>query len=451
MAINIDKTEVLEDDAWSIYNQAVGSSITTQRSCVGKLKDLYKKSPNNCMVVDYYALALFNLSLYESLDRVISISKVLEQIFESNPTQTVAERLGRIKYNLSNMQQANAKELKQYASEIEQLYALYPTKNLAEPLAKIWHSISISRARDRKEYEEKIIALCSDIIDPYTNTAYANVLFNSRNTIEDRENLIDSFLGGVQTLESFGYYVESEYCPDHNAALKDFRLATSSPFSQIGKTINSYLNKLKSHPNFIELKAELLTLLFYTVQLKKLLVVPRITDPICHYTKAENIKYLIKEPNLDGHLRMYNASYMNDPEEGTVLFEFLSGGNKDHTIQTSKHHNIYLSCFTSEIDQLPMWSLYGNDGKGCCLVLSPDYFDYPVSGGMVDSIMDMANNTDYNCLYRVCYLTCRSGEIEIDIFPEDPPKLIQELREIIGILEYHFLEINKLKNDKKIL
>ncbi len=64
---------------------------------------------------------------------------------------------------------------------------------------------------------------------------------------------------------------------------------------------------------------------------------------------------------------------------------------------------IYLSCFTSEIDRLTMWSLCGNEVKGCCLVLSPDYFGYTVSDGAAAPIMDMANNTNYNCFPSVTF------------------------------------------------
>lgn len=440
------QAEKLEEQAIDIYNRAVGSSIDTQRSCVRELKDLYKKYRTD-NVANYYAMALFNLSLCESCKQQISISEDLQELFTINPTKAVAVRLGRIKCNLAFIQRLGSKDLKRSAVEIEKLYSLYPTYSLAEPLAKIWHCISISSAKDRLEYEKKIIALCSGIHAPYTNSAYAYVLFNSKNEIEDREKLIDSFLSDIQTIESFGCYLESEYYPKHNAALKDFRLEDSSPFDNIGTKINEYFNQLKNHSNFENLKAESLAILFYTIQIKKLLIVPKTTKAICHYTKAENIKHLIKEPDVDGKLRMYNASYMNDPEEGSVLQKFLSDDKSDETMKTAEYHNIYLSCFTTEVDSLPMWSLYGNDGQGCCLVLSPDYFDYPQNEYMDDSLLDIAADTDSNCLYRVCYLTCDKNELEIDRFPKDSPKLINHLGDIVSALKYHYKAIQRLRND----
>ena len=78
-------------------------------------------------------------------------------------------------------------------------------------------------------------------------------------------------------------------------------------------------------------------------------MVPETRHLIGHYTKIENLKYLIVPENESGKLRMSNAEYMNDPSEGKALFDFLSDGenliDRSSCMETSE--NIYISCFTS--------------------------------------------------------------------------------------------------------
>ena len=72
---------------------------------------------------------------------------------------------------------------------------------------------------------------------------------------------------------------------------------------------------------------------------------------------------------------------MNDPSEGKILLEYLN--TMDSSFSSLFYRNefevssVYLSSFTTAIDNLPMWSQYGNNGKGCCIVFNKNYFDKP--------------------------------------------------------------------------
>ena len=66
--------------------------------------------------------------------------------------------------------------------------------------------------------------------------------------------------------------------------------------------------------------------------------------------------------------RLNNVNYMNDPSEGKLLNQFLK---LDEISQQSslKPRPWFLMSLTTAIDQLTMWSQYGDQAEGVCLVL----------------------------------------------------------------------------------
>ena len=438
------------DKAYDIYNASVNKPANEQREYIQELEKLYRKnSPPLNEVADLYASALFNLSLRVPAQEMKKIYLNLETLFQKNPTETIAEQIGRLKYNLSVCADYNDVALKQCAEEIERLYNSFQTVGLAEPLAKIWYSIAIRNAVDYTVYATKIVNLYSAFSDPQTNTAYAKILFDDKFDLKNRKELIEEFLSKIQDLDSFRAYIESPYYPQYNEALRDFKLCSSYPVENLGMKMNHFLRKLKKRKSFIEIKAEILSLLYYAFKIKRLLIVPRISDPIGHYTKIENLKYLLLPGNLSGKLRMYHAEYMNDPSEGKMLLNLLMNNSSvENSFYIKDNSKIYLSCFTTAIDNLPMWSMYGNDAQGCCLVFKDDYFDYTTEE-LTDSFL-LGNNEDNenNYLYRVCYLSCNgdSFTITIDQFDQDPDDLNCRISDALNQFVFHFNKLFSLKS-----
>ena len=102
-------------------------------------------------------------------------------------------------------------------------------------------------------------------------------------------------------------------------------------------------------------------------------------EKIVHYTKANTVQYLLKKDH-SAQLRLNNAVYMNDPEEGQILKKVLLGQNnelenlfKDEDVK----NYTYLTCFSpyDKRDELPMWIHYGDGGKGVGLVFNKSFFD----------------------------------------------------------------------------
>lgn len=455
-----DKSKLLKEQkkANKIYNDSIWKPIYIQRDSISKLKKLYANYSSD-EIANYYAMALFNLSLHVKIDEILDISLKLDSLFEKNPTKDIAELIGRIKFNISIYLDEDVYVLKKYAKEIEDLYQHYKTKNLAEPLVKIWYSIAICNKEEYSTYAKKIIDLCSKVSDPMANTAYARVLFDNEYKLKNREDLIKKFLSNTQDLDSFRVYIESPFYPQYNEALINCKLFSSYPIEILCKKINSLFAKLKkrseySDIKYSDIKAEILALLHYSMKIKKLLMISHVKDSIGHYTKIDNLKHFILPNKLSGKLRMYNAEYMNDPSEGKSLMKFLSNHTTFNYDESDKqgYCKIYLSCFTTEIDNLPMWSIYGNDGQGCCLVFNEDYFDSTNEELTDDLWLNNKTTNIRNYLYRICYIDFHSDKLTIDKFDNDPVDLKKQVKKVLKAIVFHLNKINllKKKNDKII-
>ena len=105
-------------------------------------------------------------------------------------------------------------------------------------------------------------------------------------------------------------------------------------------------------------------------------------EKIVHYTKASTLRYLLQKDHT-AKLRLNNAVYMNDPEEGQILKRVLCQLDKNNELEnllkdTEDIKNYtYLTCFSpyDKRDELPMWIHYGAGGKGVGLVFNSRFFD----------------------------------------------------------------------------
>ncbi len=168
------------------------------------------------------------------------------------------------------------------------------------------------------------------------------------------------------------------------------------------------------------------------------------TDPqwkdlkVGHYTRLKVLPQLInRDPN--SRMRIQNVHHLNDPLEGVLFVDLLRkrfdgkengqesvienllalyGSEKNGTVRNS----VYMGSFTSRLDQLNMWSRYGDGGRGCSLQLdAAQSFDKRAKISLEGLFTDKddfsytMDDTKYP-LYMVLYLpredTEKLGEIE---------------------------------------
>ena len=101
-----------------------------------------------------------------------------------------------------------------------------------------------------------------------------------------------------------------------------------------------------------------------------------------HYTRASTLQFLLKK-DYTAKLRLNNAVYMNDPEEGQILKQIFHKLDENNELGNLLEDNddiknyTYLTCFSPDDkkDELPMWVHYGDNTKGVGLVFNKDFFD----------------------------------------------------------------------------
>lgn len=109
---------------------------------------------------------------------------------------------------------------------------------------------------------------------------------------------------------------------------------------------------------------------------------------LCHYTSIYNMKkFFIKSEESEKYrpakIRLRNARYMNDPEEGTILLKYLSDKVKkqceeeciiDNILNnldsvSANSEDVYLFSLSRNKDKLQMWVHYAEKANGICLVI----------------------------------------------------------------------------------
>ncbi|MGL5646671.1 MAG: tetratricopeptide repeat protein [Clostridium sp.] len=177
-----------------------------------------------------------------------------------------------------------------------------------------------------------------------------------------------------------------------------------------------------------------------------------------HYTKIQNMKFLIKKDSKSDeenktYLRLNNIEYMNDPDEGNTFFELFSkdikcknflkeiygrcGKESEERVEIKGEGNIFLVSLSKNIDNsLPMWRQYANDGDGCCLVFDSEFFKEENDEIKDNEIKDNLNLNSFkpyfDGLYKVNYLGNRKKEDNTDI---DGSEYIEKISNVLLKIE----------------
>ncbi|MEO8174819.1 MAG: tetratricopeptide repeat protein [Sediminibacterium sp.] len=135
---------------------------------------------------------------------------------------------------------------------------------------------------------------------------------------------------------------------------------------------------------------------------------------VVHYTKLSVADIYVKSTDIKMHYS--NSIYMNDPTEGSVLFEYLD----DMVIKMSyesgekfSESSVYLGSFlpaedakgkTGHEDELVMWRTYGRDEKGneaagCSIVIDSAFFKSQNSATSMAAVADDPSNVLLNVIY----------------------------------------------------
>lgn len=165
---------------------------------------------------------------------------------------------------------------------------------------------------------------------------------------------------------------------------------------------------------------------------------------ICHYSKLATLKYIIqvKDSKPQPKLRISNIAYLNDPSEGNILLHLLKKsvqsnvfdkllGNEnteENKLVEVSFSKVFIGSFSTAKNKLPMWTLYGDDSKGCCLVFDDYFFDKK------NELIETKSNMDDKSIFSQELILYRVKYLDLDNLDESDP-IVSCIKEIASILD----------------
>ena len=412
------------------------TELNEREASVAKLQSLNERFSDSPDIALLYAMTLFNLSIKQTelkeIEATVEKLEKLQQKFQDS--HDIAEAFARILLNLST-EQTGLKELETTAEKLQELQQKFPeSPDIAEAFTMILLILS-TKQTGLKELEttaEKLQELQKKFPEsPDIAEAFAMILLilSTKQTglkeLETTAEKLQDFQPQLQESEEiafiYGMFLANLF--NHQTELIERRKTTKiikelyDKFSKF--MIQNFDDLFFSNDNVCDsdeyklfniiLREGLLNNTKYAIlqtwaerykedssELKNLLSIYQLVQKIKyqlglkdkdknqvlkfgHYTKGSTLQIMLDQEenekkksifSVSGKTRLYNANYMNDPEEGIVIEQILGLERRD-VLEPSSW---FLMSFTNKTDDLAMWSQYGDDAKGVCLVLRGDDF-----------------------------------------------------------------------------
>ena len=412
------------------------TELNEREASVAKLQSLNERFSDSPDIALLYAMTLFNLSIKQTelkeIEATVEKLEKLQQKFQDS--HDIAEAFARILLNLST-EQTGLKELETTAEKLQELQQKFPeSPDIAEAFTMILLILS-TKQTGLKELEttaEKLQELqqkfpeSPDIAEAFTMIL---LILSTKQTglkeLETTAEKLQDFQPQLQESEEiafiYGMFLANLF--NHQTELIERRKTTKiikelyDKFSKF--MIQNFDDLFFSNDNVCDsdeyklfniiLREGLLNNTKYAIlqtwaerykedssELKNLLSIYQLVQKIKyqlglkdkdknqvlkfgHYTKGSTLQIMLDQEenekkksifSVSGKTRLYNANYMNDPEEGIVIEKILGLDRRDILEPSSW----FLMSFTNKTDDLAMWSQYGDDAKGVCLVLREDDF-----------------------------------------------------------------------------
>ena len=416
--------------AMVLYNLSNGQNdIKERKETISELEILSLKFQHSKDIALRYAMALFNLSNRQNdiKERIETISELESLTLKFQHSEDIVLQYANALFNHSNLQN-DIKERIETISELERLTLKFQH---SEDIALRYAMALVNLSAEQVNIEElgNTIHSVKQIFEQFNQSEdialrYAMVLFNLSKLQNERDEVgntvkqILAILTNLSSVKIFEIVVKIfENNPDTPLDTNDI------PFTSLTKILDKlcfYSNDGFDRKLLIRaLNLDLVINTKYDIlkdwikhykddenKLNQLIDIYRIVQEIKyqlglkakdknsnlkfgHYTKGKTLQNLLDQDtgntddtkfSVSRKTRLYNANYMNDPEEGVVIEEILEPSKNGEITSYFEKRNIldpspwFLMSFTSKTDDLTMWSQYGDDAQGVCLVLKEDDF-----------------------------------------------------------------------------
>ena len=343
---------------------------------VEKVKIIYEKFHNSEKIASWYAGALSNLVDKQTeigdVNRTVEKVKIIYEKFHNS--EEIASWYAWFLKNLV----AKQTEIEKTNRTVEKVKIIYEKFHNSEEIAS-WYAGALSNSADKQtEIEElrHIVKQICDILKSIPNVKSFATL------VKILENNPDTPLYKNDTSATSLTKILDRLCFFSNDGFDRKLLIRALNLDLVKNTKYDILKDWIKYYKDDENKLNQLIDIYRIVQEIKYQLGLKVKDKnsnlrFGHYTKGSTLQIMLnqegndkKDFSVSGKTRLYNANYMNDPEEGIVIEQILGLDRRDILEPSSW----FLMSFTNKTDDLAMWSQYGDDAKGVCLVLREDDF-----------------------------------------------------------------------------
>ena len=321
-----------------------------------KLEKLQQQFPESPDIALPYAMILVNLSTKQTkLKELETTAKKLEKLQQNfHKSHDIALQYAMILFNLS-IEQTELNKLETTAKKLQELHE-HEHFQESEKIAFIYgmflailfnHQTELSERRQTTKTIKKLY----DKFSKFMIQNFDDLFFSNDNVCDSEEYMLFNFILREGLLKNTKYAILQKWTDRYKEDSSELKNLLS--IYQLVQKIKYQLGLKDKDKN----------------QVLK----------FGHYTKGSTLQIMLDQEenekkksifSVSGKTRLYNANYMNDPEEGIVIEKILGLDRRDILEPSSW----FLMSFTNKTDDLAMWSQYGDDAKGVCLVLREDDF-----------------------------------------------------------------------------
>jgi len=387
-----DSSDIAEAFAKSLFNLSLKQpELNEQEATVDKLQALHEQYPDSHDIALNYAKILFNLSAEQpELNEQEATVDKLQALHEHFPdSRDIAESFAKILVNLS-AEQSELNEQEVAVDKLQALHEQFPdSRYIAESFAMILFNLSIKKTevRESEATVEKVQKLHGDFpkseIIAFVYGVFLASLFDHQTEVDERLQTTETIKKIYEQFSEFMlqifdnlFFYNNNVCFSEEYKLFNIILKEGLLRDTKYAILKMWAERYKEDSNELE---NLLSIYQYVQKIKYQLGLKdedkKENLKFGHYTKGSVLQSLLDQKeesnfSISGKTRLNNANYMNDPEEGIIIEKILGLDRRDIMAPSSW----FLMSFTSKTDDLAMWSQYGDDAQGVCIVLREDDF-----------------------------------------------------------------------------
>ena len=374
-------------------------SVKERWNTANSVKEIFDRFNQSETIALRYAFALGYLSveqvnIEERWNTVNSVKEIFDRFKQS---EDIASLYSIVLVNLSAIQE-NVEERINTVNSVKEIFELFKhSEDISLDYANAL--FNLSKLKDDIEQIDNTVNIILDILKNFSSVEILNILVEILQNNHDIKLDTDKIPTTSLTKVLDKLCLNSNINTDRELLIRALNLKLASGRKLVLNTkydiLNGWIEYYKDDKDKNKLN-QLIDIYRIVQEIKFKLGLKEDNKKLQfgHYTKGSILQIMLDQDTLDqdtldqdmlnqeenekkkstfsvsGKTRLYNANYMNDPEEGIVIEQILGLDRRDILEPSSW----FLMSFTNKTDDLAMWSQYGDNAQGVCLVLKEDDF-----------------------------------------------------------------------------